>query len=243
MRLPDSAMGGRSGCQVSRMLPATLLAFLAPIRILLVGDSTVTDSAGWGAGLQAAFRQEAAVINHAKGGRSSKSYRDEGHWDKARTEKADYVLIQFGHNDNPGKGPARETDPETTFRENLSRYLDEARAAGMKPVLVTPLVRRVFGPDGRLRKPDPLAPYAQAVRKLAADRGVPCIDLYGLSGRQAEDWGPERSLTLGPSPEGKGPDRTHLNAHGSRLAGEMVANELARLEPALSPYLNSMEAK
>jgi len=219
------------------MPAATLLiGFLAPVRILLIGDSTVTDSAGWGAGLRAALRDEVVVINHAKGGRSSKSYRDEGHWERARAEKADYILIQFGHNDNPGKGPARETDPETTFRGNLIRYVEEAREAGMKPVIVTSLVRRVFGPGGGLRKPDPLEPFAAAARRVAADLGIPCIDLYALSARQAEALGPEGSLTLGPVAEGKGPDRTHLSQHGSRLVGAMIAEELARLVPALAPY-------
>ena len=115
--------------------------------LVLVGDSTVTDLSGWGLG----FRQFAGVglqvSNAARSGTSSKSYRDEGHWEKALALKGDYYLIQFGHNDQPGKGPARETDPATTYTENLARYVDEVRAQGGQPVLVTSLVRRTFSAD------------------------------------------------------------------------------------------------
>jgi lysophospholipase L1-like esterase len=69
------------------------------------------------------------------------------------------MLIQFGHNDMPGKGPERETDPKTTYRENLSRFVDEARAAGAQPILVTSIPRRNFR-DGK-RDHTHLAPPGQ----------------------------------------------------------------------------------
>src|SRR5262245_3153365 len=84
---------------------------LRPITIVLVGDSTVQPSSGWGPGFEKMLRPEAKYVNWAKGGRSSKSFIDEGWWTKAIAEKPNYVLIQFGHNDQPGKGPQRETDP------------------------------------------------------------------------------------------------------------------------------------
>src|SRR5262245_47046385 len=90
----------------------------ASVRILLVGDSTVTDKEGWGPGFKAMLSNDVVCTNLALGGRSSKSYRNEGHWDEVMKLKADYVLIQFGHNDFPGKGPARETKPDTEFRAN-----------------------------------------------------------------------------------------------------------------------------
>ena len=107
-----------------------------PIRIVLVGDSTVNDEGGWGPGFRAFFGADAEVINLAKNGRSSKSFRDEGLWAPALAAKPNYILIQFGHNDGPGKGPERETDPATTYRENLARYIDEARAAGADCILI-----------------------------------------------------------------------------------------------------------
>src|SRR5213594_3619893 len=91
-----------------------------PIKIVLVGDSTVNDEGGWGTGFRASFGPPIECINLAKNGRSSKSFRDEGLWTPALDAKPNYVLIQFGHNDNPGKGPERETDPETTYRGNLA---------------------------------------------------------------------------------------------------------------------------
>ena len=109
-------------------------------------------------------------------------------WAPVKTAKADYVLIQFGHNDVPGKGADRETVAETTYRENLTRYVAEARAAGAIPVLVTSIVRRNFTPDGKI-KPDSLVPYVEAVRKLAAEENVPLLDLYS-------DFGASR--TVGP---------------------------------------------
>src|SRR5688572_11441405 len=76
----------------------------AAVRIVLVGDSTVTEKEGWGPGFKALLADDVECVNLAVGGRSSKSYRDEAHWDKVLASKADYVLIQFGHNDQPGKG-------------------------------------------------------------------------------------------------------------------------------------------
>src|SRR6185369_3967647 len=117
-----------------RLLPLTLLfavaALAQPAKIVLVGDSTVNDEGGWGPGLRASFGPQVEVVNLAMNGRSSKSFRDEGRWEPALALKPDYILIQFGHNDGPGKGPERETDPRTTFRGNMARYVDEARAAG-----------------------------------------------------------------------------------------------------------------
>src|SRR4051794_34451826 len=96
----------------------------AKVRIALVGDSTVAVNGGWGPGFAERVGPGAECLNMARGGRSSKSYRDEGLWKKVIEEKPDYILIQFGHNDQPGKGPERETAPETTYRQNMARYVD-----------------------------------------------------------------------------------------------------------------------
>src|SRR5689334_1342707 len=128
-----------------------------PIKIVLVGDSTVNDEGGWGPGLRASFGPAVEVVNLAKNGRSSKSFRDEGLWAPALAVRPNFILIQFGHNDVPGKGPDRETDVKTTYRENIARYIDEARAAGAIPILVTSIVRRNFTPEGKI-KADSLVP-------------------------------------------------------------------------------------
>ena len=116
-------------------------------RVALAGDSTVTDKAGWGAAFAKLLGPNAECLNFAAGGQSSKSFRDTGNWKKVLDSKPAYILIQFGHNDMPGKGPKRETDPATTFPQNLTRFIEEARSIGAKPILVTSLARRVFDQD------------------------------------------------------------------------------------------------
>jgi len=212
---------------------------IPPIKIVLVGDSTVTDAAGWGKGFAIQMKPEATVVNCARGGASSKSYTDLGLWKKALAEKPDYVLIQFGHNDQPGKGPERETDPATTYPERLRAFIDEARAAGAKPILVTSLARRVFGEDGKLLKD--LEPYAVAARKVAREKEVPLIDLHTRSKALIEKLGEKGSAAW--APEGKKvngvvtPDRTHVNDEGSLVIGRIVALELKVRVTELAAYV------
>ena len=104
-------------------------------------------------------------------GRSSKNYRTDGFWARALALKPTYMLISFGGNDVPGKGPERETDPKTTFYANMKRYVDEARAAGIEPILVTPMEGRKYGADGKLLLT--LDAYAAAIRKVGADTKTP----------------------------------------------------------------------
>jgi lysophospholipase L1-like esterase len=216
--------------------PATTRSASAKAKIVLVGDSTVTDNAGWGAGFQSLLADDVNCVNLAKGGRSSKSYRNEGWWDKAMAEKGDYVLIQFGHNDQPGKGPERETDPETEFRANMTRYVEEARAAGAKPILVTSLTRRNFNPDGKIRRS--LDAYVKVAKEVAADTKTPLIDLHDRSLALCETLGPEKCAAFNPPPQKDGrPDVTHVNAEGSRAFGVLVAEDLVRVVPELAPYI------
>lgn len=121
-----------------------------PIRILLVGDSTMANSSGYGDAFCARVNRAHTCLNLAKGGRSSGSFRAEGRWDEVEgllrgsaAYRSTYVLIQFGHNDQPGK-PGRSTDLKTEFPVNMARYVREVRALGGIPVLVTPLTRRTF---------------------------------------------------------------------------------------------------
>ena len=207
-----------------------------PVRVVLVGDSTVNDQGGWGPGFRAYFGAGVEVVNLAKNGRSSKSFRSEGLWEPATASKPDYILIQFGHNDGPGKGPDRETDPKSTFRENMARYVDEARIAGAQPVLVTSIVRRVFTEDGGIKR-DSLAPYVEAVRELAAEKKVPLIDLYSLTLAQAERLGPDGSAEIDARlPDGKR-DRTHLGPKGRQEIGQMAAREFVKVAPAMRDYV------
>ncbi|MDQ3813255.1 MAG: pectate lyase, partial [Armatimonadota bacterium] len=185
----------------------------AKVRIVLVGDSTVAPNGGWGPAFAKSFGPQAEVINLAAGGRSSKSFRDEGRWQKALEQKPDYILIQFGHNDQPGKGPERETDPNTTYYENMARYVDEARAIGAKPILVTSLTRRHFTPAGQIKSD--LVPYVEAVTKVAADKNVPLLDLHARSIEQLNTIGPQAAAEYDrPGDDPTKPDRTHLSEKG-----------------------------
>jgi polygalacturonase len=208
---------------------------LKQIKIVLVGDSTVAIKSGWGPGFQQLLTDRVECTNTAAGGRSSRSFISEGRWQAALALKGDYYLIQFGHNDQPGKGPERETDPETSYREFMSRYVDEARAIGAKPVLVTSLVRRQWNQSGDGKITSTLEPYAAAVRKIAAEKNVPLVDLHAASKELCEQLGRERCNELSPLVSNR-VDNTHLNAKGSAVFGRLVATKLVEAMPELAPY-------
>jgi len=205
------------------------------VKIVLVGDSTVAAASGWGNGFSARLTADAQCTNHAAGGRSSKSFRDEGRWEKALATKPDYVLIQFGHNDMPGKGPTRETDPKTTFPENLARYVDEARAQNAKPILVTSLTRRTFDANGKVKST--LVPYAEATKKVAAEKNVPLIDLHQLSIAYVESISRDDVTALEPQTANGARDFTHLNEKGAEVFGNIVADEVSKVVPELAPVI------
>ena len=206
------------------------------VRVVLVGDSTVAEESGWGPGFRRLATSGLEVVNIAASGRSSKSFIDEGLWAKALAARGHYYLIQFGHNDEPGKGPERETDPQTTYRAFMTRYVDESRAIGATPVLVTSLVRRIFNPDGTIKTTQ--TPYVEVVRALAAEKRVPLVDLHAVSLADAEHTGDDVWADLSPRDDKGQIDRTHLNAKGSDVVGRMVAEALVKVVPQLQPLLH-----
>ena len=205
-----------------------------PIRIVLVGDSTVTDHVGWGGGFAELAGPGVTVVNTSAGGRSSKSFRDEGKWEPALKEGGDYMLIQFGHNDQPGKGPTRETIANTTFKANMVRYAAEAQAAGFKPILVTSLVRRHFQPDGTIKSD--LLDYAQATRDAAAEAHVPLIDLHDVSLAYFEKLGQAECDRVAPRDpkDANKIDYTHLSDPWHKPVAELVIGALVKIEPELA---------
>ena len=206
------------------------------IKIILVGDSTVTDKAGWGAGFKQYLTDQAECSNTSAGGRSSKSFLAEGRWQKALDLKGDYYLIQFGHNDEPGKGPDRETDPNITYTQNMTRYVDEARAIGAKPILVTSLVRRAWDKSGNGKINSSLIPYVEAVKKIAVEKNVPLVDLHALSQALCEKLGQQECNKLSPILASNLIDNTHLNAKGSVVFAGLVVKGLVQAVPELAPY-------
>jgi lysophospholipase L1-like esterase len=203
-------------------------------RIALAGDSTVTDKAGWGAAFARRLGPQAECVNLAGGGQSTKSFRDSGRWQQTLAAKPAWVLIQFGHNDMPGKGPHRETDPETTYRANLIRFVQEARAIGAQPILVTSMARRLFEGD-KLR--GELRPYADAAKKVAEEEKVPLVDLFARSVELLEKLGPAAADEFNPPAKAGRADRTHLNEKGAEVMTGVIVEELRRVAPDLARLL------
>jgi alpha-L-fucosidase 2 len=229
----------RSILRFAFLLLLLVPGLLAGTHIVLVGDSTVNDGGGWGYGFRQFVTEDVVVTNVAQNGRSSKSFRTEGHWDKALAAKGDYYLIQFGHNDQPGKGPERETDPATTYPENLARYIAEVRAQGGQPILVTSLTRRIFSKTNPGRIESTLTPWADAVKKLGREQNVPVIDLHASSIAYCEKIGPAATAAFNfPDQSGKN-DTTHLQGEGRGVFARLVVDELRKVVPALAPLLRS----
>jgi lysophospholipase L1-like esterase len=205
-------------------------------RIILVGDSTMNHSTGWSTGLCDDLAGDVECFNMARNGRSSKSYRADGFWTRALAlaTKPGYIIISFGANDTPGKGPERETDPKTTFYANIKAYVLEARAAGVTPILVTPMEVRKYTKDGKLVHN--YDDYAGAIRKVGVDTDTPVIDLYSKSTAYLETQTQAQADELNhvdPTLP-KVVDRAHLNRTGSALFGGFVAEGLATAVPALA---------
>jgi lysophospholipase L1-like esterase len=207
------------------------------VHIVLVGDSTVTEGSGWGLGFRQLAGPGVTITNTAQNGRSSKSFRDEGHWAKALGLKGHYYLIQFGHNDQPGKGPERETDPATTYPANMARYVDEVRANGGVPILVTSLVRRTFSKTEPGRLTSTLGPWVDAVKRVAAEKRVPLVDLDASSRELCERLGPGQTHGFDIKKDDGTWDTTHLDASGSPVFAKLVIHGLRRVVPELSPLL------
>jgi pectinesterase len=247
--MPDQLVSGNSMCGtlatlVTRLVPTQRLPVAtrrSKVTILLVGDSTVAtykpgdERQGWGGELNRCFDDRVHIINRARNGRSSKSFRAEGLWDEAMKLKADYVLIQFGHNDNPGKSANRATNaaPGGDFRENLRRYVTDVRAKGAKPILVTPTTRHVYTKSGLIDRSDANTPYAEATRAIAEEMNVPLVDLnqqtrdlFDRMGEGPSDW---------LQPDG---DRTHFTPRGAHRIAILATEALERAVPELKSYVN-----
>lgn len=216
------------------------------IRITLVGDSTQTEKQGYGTGFCANLAAHVDCVNRAKGGASTKTYRRDGLWEGARWPKPDWMLIQFGHNDVQSAAHTdRETDLATEYPANLRRYVTEARAAGIQPILVTPIARRYFQPDGRIV--DDLPGHVAAMKQVAAEMKVPLVDLHTLSQKHFETLGETEAHKLGLTKAGPNgttvPDKTHFNLTGSYVLGRMVAEAMAQSVPELAGAVKPIAAQ
>ena len=162
--------------------------------IFWAGDSTVQfngiltfPQTGIGQVLSMYLKPEIRVENHAKNGRSTKSFIDQSRLAPIydRIGEGDFLFIQFGHNDEKEADAERYTDPDTEYRTNLGKFINVARNKKAYPVLITPLERRMFDEDGHLMQSGHL-PYVQAMKKTAKELSVPLIDLFTMSREKIE---------------------------------------------------------
>ena len=246
-----------------------------PITIFMIGDSTMANKAidnekperGWGMALQGFFTDDIIVDNHAVNGRSSKSFIDEGRWQVVldKIKPGDYVVIQFGHNDEKPKAD-RHTDPGSTFDANLTKFINETRERGGKPILMNAVVRRNFlakvpenDDDEKLRNTvftgekqpegdvlvDTHGDYIVAPRNVAKATNTPFVDANRITHDLEQGLGPEGSKKLhmwfrpgeNPSiPNGR-EDNTHYNVYGAHVVAGLLVDAMAKEVPALKKYV------
>ncbi|BBE19955.1 rhamnogalacturonan acetylesterase [Aquipluma nitroreducens] len=216
------------------------------ITVWTIGDSTmankkaeVAPETGWCQVFSAFVDQSVDVKNRAINGRSTKSFITEGRWKSVldSLQSGDYVFIQFGHNDEKIKDSTRYTEPFTSYRKNLERFVSETREKGATPILFTPIVRRKFE-NGFLT--DTHGNYPVAVRQVATEMNVPMIDLQLLTAGAVTVLGDEASkqiyLWTPPTdrfPEGR-KDDTHLKVEGATLVAKLAAQQLILLDNSLA---------
>lgn len=250
------------------------------VTVFMIGDSTMANKdttggkqeRGWGMMLQQYFKSGVVVDNHAVNGRSSKSFIDEGRWDVvlSKMKPGDYVIIQFGHNDEKPAAD-RHTDPGTTFDANLRRFVLESRARGGIPILCNAVVRRNFYrqvdssvDDESLRNTtyedekvnsdtliDTHGAYLLSPRNVARELGVPFIDANRVTHDLEQGMGIEGSRRLHmwfrpsehPSvPKGR-KDNTHYNVYGATVVAGLLAEEIAHQVPALKKKMDIKKIK
>lgn len=222
------------------------------LTIFLCGDSTLADKLpanfpekGWGMVFPSYFNEAVQVQNHAVNGRSTKSFITEGRWQKviSQVKKGDWVLIQFGHNDQKVADTTRSAPAQTLYRQNLIKFVNETRAKGGNPLLITPVMRRKFDENGVFV--DQHGDYPQVVKEVAQELKVPMIDLHAKSQKAIEKHGVEGSKLLflhypkgvfARSPEGI-EDNTHFSGYGAAVMASLVLEGIMELPIDLKSFV------
>lgn len=225
--------------------------------IYWAGDSTVQynniltyPQTGIGQVFHLFLKPEVHVENHAKNGRSTKSFIDESRLTAIydRITEGDFLFIQFGHNDEKKEDPARYTEPFSEYMVNLEKFVNVARNKKAWPVFITPLERRCFTDDGHLGLGEH-TDYVAAMKQTAEKLNVPLIDLYSASRAKLREAGPEKTkdwymhLPAGIYPyhmEGLA-DNTHLKYAGAVIYGGCIARGLKELGGIYSDLLMAWE--
>lgn len=237
------------------LLFSTNLVFESEDMIIIytIGDSTmankpdpdVNPERGWGQMLEPFFTENIRIDNRAVNGRSTRSFRDLGHWSKVtdQLKTGDYVFIQFGHNDSKVNDPKRFTNAHVSYRHNLMMFVNETRAKGAIPVLFTSIARRKFNEHGVLV--DTHGDYPLVTRMVAQELDVVCIDLQYYSELLEESYGVEGSkklhLHIKPGENAHRPngikDNTHLSVLGAKEIASLAVQELKKQNLDLVKYI------
>jgi len=215
------------------------------INVYMIGDSTMClytadrlPLTGWGMPFADFFDNTVTIKDEAKGGRSTRTFLSENRWAPIvdSLHAGDYVLIQFGHNDEATEPQfADRYTPLADYRRNLVKFVTETRSKNAIPILITPVTRRNFDKDGQIKETH--LEYSKVVRAIGDSLKVPVIDLDERSRELVGKLGPETSKMIymqvdsgeNPNyPSGKR-DNTHFNEYGARLMAELVLNEIKRL--------------
>jgi len=218
------------------------------ITIWMIGDSTMAikdpkafPETGWGMPFVQFWDSTVRVDNRAKNGRSSKSFTAEGLWKPVigNMSEGDYLIIQFGHNDESKDKGERYSTPEE-FKANLANYITQAKSKKAIPILITPVGRRKFDEAGKVK--DTHLGYSDLVKQVAREQNTPLIDLDKKSQELYQQMGPETSKLLFNYLEpGEHPnfpngvkDDTHFCELGARKIAEIVLAEIKALHIELA---------
>jgi lysophospholipase L1-like esterase len=222
--------------------PRVTFLIIEPVRVpvvYLAGDSTVADqaaegAASWGQMLPRFFKPDLAIANHASSGQTLKSFLADLRLDKilSTIRTGDWLLIQFGHNDQKTEWPQTYVDAANTYRAYLRVYIAEARRRGATPILVTSPERRNFDAAGKIVESH--GAYPDAVRTVAREEGVPLIDLHALSRKFYETLGVDKAA--GAFIDG-GRDLTHHSDYGAEELARRVAQGIRGADPRLASHL------
>jgi pectinesterase len=219
-------------------------------KLYLIGGSTMATFpptrpvVGWGQMLPKFFKDPTQIDNRALSGRSSKSFIDQGHWEKllADLRTGDFLIICFGTNDSTAD-PLRHTDPRGSFQANLERFIRETRAKGATPILATSVARRNWDERGRFVEPP--SEYVVVTREVAARERVPLMELRSATVELESSLGVEGSKALhlhfAPGQNESYPngakDDTHYNTDGATRVAELAVREIIRLGLPLRDWL------
>lgn len=213
-----------------------------PNTVYIAGDSTVmtykaseAPQGGWGQFIANYFTSDLKFVNRAIGGRSSKSFVEDGRLDEILKviKPDDYLFIQFGHNDAMVNNPDRYTAPYTTYKEYLKKYIDGARDKKAIPVLITPVgrlnyVNNTFKNDF----PD----YCTAMKQVASENNVALIDLMTKSLNYYTSIGYDNTYKLFMV-SSNGTDYTHFTTTGATQIARLVAEGVKENKLPIAKYL------